>query len=158
MNTDTMPAKPRTRAAKTATAATTAPTPTVATKPASLTMSASLTKSDTVIKLLLRVKGATAMELIAATDWQAHSVRAFLSGLRKKGRLIVRGPRKSGEAAYHIVAVESGDDSGPASETTPPASELSGGAVTAGLVHGQGATDGDAGADAAASGNASTEA
>ena len=60
-------------------------------------------KSDTVIKLLLRTKGATAMELIAATDWQAHSVRAFLSGLRKKGRVIVREPRKSGEAAYRIV-------------------------------------------------------
>ena len=60
-------------------------------------------KSDTVIKLLLRAKGATAMELIAATDWQPHSVRAFLSGLRKKGRVIVREPRKNDEAAYRIV-------------------------------------------------------
>ena len=60
-------------------------------------------KSDTVIKLLLRTKGATPVELIAATDWQPHSVRAFLSGLRKKGRMIVREPRKSGEFAYRIV-------------------------------------------------------
>lgn len=59
-------------------------------------------KSATVIKLLLRARGATPMELIAATDWQPHSVRAFLSGLRKKGRVIVRTPRKTGEAAYHI--------------------------------------------------------
>ena len=59
-------------------------------------------KSDMVIKLLLRGKGATPAELIAATDWQAHSVRAFLSSLRKKGRVIVREARKSGDAAYRI--------------------------------------------------------
>ena len=62
-----------------------------------------ISKSDTVIKLLLRAKGATPLELIAATDWQAHSVRAFLSGLRKKGRAIVREARKNGEFAYRIV-------------------------------------------------------
>lgn len=61
-------------------------------------------KSDTVIKLLLRAKGATSLELIAATDWQAHSVRAFLSGLRKKGRVLVREARKSGDLAYRIKA------------------------------------------------------
>ena len=61
------------------------------------------TKSDTVIKLLLRGKGATPTELIAATDWQPHSLRAFLSGLRKKGRNIVREERKGGGFAYRIV-------------------------------------------------------
>ncbi len=65
--------------------------------------SATPSKSDTVIKLLLRARGATPLELIAATDWQAHSVRAFLSGLRKKGRTIVREARKGGEFAYRIV-------------------------------------------------------
>lgn len=63
-------------------------------------------KSDTVIKLLLRAKGATPVELIAATDWQPHSVRAFLSGLRNKRRVIVREPRKSGDAAYRIVVAD----------------------------------------------------
>ena len=62
------------------------------------------TKSDTVIKLLLRAKGATPMELIAATDWRPHSLRAFLSGLRKKGRDVVREERKGGGYAYRIVA------------------------------------------------------
>ena len=62
------------------------------------------TKSDTVIRLLLRAKGATPMELIAATDWQPHSLRAFLSGLRKKGRDVVREKRKGGGHAYRIVA------------------------------------------------------
>jgi len=61
-------------------------------------------KSDTVIKLLLRAKGATPMELITATDWQPHSLRAFLSGLRKKGRDVVREERKGGGYAYRIVA------------------------------------------------------
>jgi hypothetical protein len=65
---------------------------------------AAVSKSDTVIKLLLRAKGATPVELIAATDWKAHSVRAFLSGLRKKGRAITREARKSGEFAYRIIA------------------------------------------------------
>lgn len=70
-------------------------------------------KAATVIKLLLRAKGATPMELIAATDWQPHSLRAFLSGLRKKGRAIAREARKSGEFAYRIVP-----PSTPAAETT----------------------------------------
>ena len=62
------------------------------------------TKSGSVIKLLLRARGATPLELIAATDWQVHSVRAFLSGLRKKGRVLVRELRKGGEFAYRIEA------------------------------------------------------
>ena len=56
----------------------------------------------TVTKLLLRTRGATPMELIAATDWQVHSVRAFLSGLRKKQRILVREARKTGEFAYRL--------------------------------------------------------
>lgn len=72
------------------------------------------TKADTVIKLLLRAKGATPVELIAATDWQPHSLRAFLSGVRKKGRVIVREARKTGGFAYRIVVAASGsaNDSG----------------------------------------------
>ena len=75
-------------------------------------------KSDTVIKLLLRAKGATPMELIAATGWQAHSLRAFLSGLRKKGRSIVRDARKTGEFAYRIVATSPPSASRDLPETT----------------------------------------
>jgi hypothetical protein len=72
---------------------------------APLTTPAEPTKAATVIKLLLRARGATPMELIAATDWQAHSVRAFLSGLRKKQRVLVREARKSGEFAYRLEPV-----------------------------------------------------
>ena len=59
-------------------------------------------KSDTVKRLLSRRTGATTEEMIAATNWQPHSVRAFLSGLRKKGTTIVREERKNGAQAYRI--------------------------------------------------------
>lgn len=60
-------------------------------------------KSDTVKKLLSRKTGATIEELGAATSWQPHSVRAFLSGLRKKGGTIAREERRNGGKAYRIV-------------------------------------------------------
>lgn len=60
------------------------------------------TKADTVNRLLRRAKGATVTDIMFATSWQPHSVRAFLSGLRKKGVEILREQRKSGEAAYRI--------------------------------------------------------
>ncbi len=59
-------------------------------------------KSDSFTKLLRRAKGATVAELQEATSWQPHSVRAFLSGLRKKGSAVIKEQRKSGETAYHI--------------------------------------------------------
>lgn len=61
------------------------------------------TKSSTVIKLLSRGRGATVTELGSATNWQPHSVRAFLSGLRKKGTTLAKEERKDGERAYRIV-------------------------------------------------------
>ena len=98
--TKTVPTKPaRPRPAKMAAPAA---KPVLATPPTALAAKPA-SKSDTVIKLLLRAKGATPAELIAATDWQPHSLRAFLSGLRKKGRAIGREARKGGEFAYRIV-------------------------------------------------------
>jgi hypothetical protein len=61
-------------------------------------------KSVLVKKLLNRSKGATLAELQTATAWQPHSVRAFLSGIRKKGDVLEKEPRKSGETAYRIAA------------------------------------------------------
>lgn len=41
-------------------------------------------------------------EMMATTGWQNHSVRAFLTGLRKKGESLAREERPSGETVYRI--------------------------------------------------------
>lgn len=81
---------------------TTPPTAEPIARPA--TIANSETKATIVSKMLKRPKGATLGELGATTTWQAHSVRAFLSGLRKKGQVLVKEQRKSGEQAYRIAA------------------------------------------------------
>ncbi len=60
-------------------------------------------KSETVIKMLSRGRGATLAEVTQATNWQPHSARAFLSGLRKRGLVLVREERKNGDNAYRIA-------------------------------------------------------
>lgn len=62
-------------------------------------------KASSVTKLLTRTKGATVEEMMAATAWQPHSVRAFLSGLRKKGNALIKEQRKTGEQAYRMSAI-----------------------------------------------------
>lgn len=59
-------------------------------------------KSKIVERLLKRSRGATVAEMSTSTGWQSHSVRAHLSGLRKKGLQLVKEDRKSGETAYRI--------------------------------------------------------
>lgn len=60
------------------------------------------TKSELVRRLLSRKAGATINELGRATSWQPHSVRAYLSGLRKKGSLLTREERRDGSKAYRL--------------------------------------------------------
>ena len=61
------------------------------------------TKSETVLALLRRPGGATLMALMAATGWQAHSLRGFISGqLSKKMRLKVKSVKREGERVYSI--------------------------------------------------------
>lgn len=62
------------------------------------------TKAARVKKLLSRGKGATLVEIGLATEWQPHSIRAFLSGLRKTGADLVKEQRGTGGTAYRIVA------------------------------------------------------
>ncbi len=71
-------------------------------KPTSVATNTS--KSAAVIKLLARSKGATVDEMMTVTGWQPHSVRAFLSGLRKRGQLLIREERKDGRHAYRAGA------------------------------------------------------
>ena len=61
------------------------------------------TKAAAISRLLSREKGATIEEIIKATEWQAHSCRAFLTGLRKKGSNIIREERGDGKTAYRMV-------------------------------------------------------
>jgi len=58
-------------------------------------------KIASVTEMLGRQHGATIAELIDATGWQAHTVRAALTGLRKKGHDITRGSRE-GMTCYLI--------------------------------------------------------
>ena len=60
------------------------------------------TKATTVGRLLSRSKGATLAEIVGATGWQPHSVRAFMTGLRKKGHALIRECRTNGETSWRI--------------------------------------------------------
>lgn len=60
------------------------------------------TKAVTVQKLLSRAKGATLREITTSTNWQSHSARAFLTGLRKKGKAITRECRPNGETSWRL--------------------------------------------------------
>lgn len=64
-------------------------------------------KSDRVKQLLARAKGASLEEICEATEWQAHSVRSFLTGLRKKGFVLAREQRGEGGTVYRITSYPS---------------------------------------------------
>ena len=74
-----------------------------------LSKKAPATKSSLVSKLLARPRGATVPEIMTATGWQNHSVRAFFTGLRKKGLPLVREERASGDLAYRLVPLASAE-------------------------------------------------
>lgn len=59
-------------------------------------------KPDIVLTLLSRSKGATMEQLQEATGWQAHSIRAVISGLRKKDIHIARSQAKDGTTIYRV--------------------------------------------------------
>jgi Protein of unknown function (DUF3489) len=63
-------------------------------------------KTGRVLELLQRPGGATLKQLVTATQWQAHSVRGFLSGALKKkmGLKIVSTKRPAGDRSYSIQA------------------------------------------------------
>lgn len=92
----TSPAKPKTaRVAKRA-------TPKSGNKCAQpkLTAARPMTKQATIQNLVERPDGASITELTQATTWQAHSVRAALTGLRKTGTDIVRTKDDGGTTRY----------------------------------------------------------
>lgn len=60
------------------------------------------TKAAMVTRLLSRDKGVTLDEIAKATDWKPHSCRAFLTGMRKKAR-VLRQERPDGATSYRTV-------------------------------------------------------
>jgi hypothetical protein len=58
-------------------------------------------KREIVLSLLTRPEGASTAELMGATGWQAHTVRAALSTLRKDGEVITRTGR--GETMRYVA-------------------------------------------------------
>ncbi|MBN9347895.1 MAG: DUF3489 domain-containing protein [Devosia sp.] len=65
------------------------------------------TKQDQVLALLRRQNGASINEIVAATDWQPHSARGFLSGAVKKrlGIDVISETGADGVRRYHIAAL-----------------------------------------------------
>lgn len=61
------------------------------------------TKIQTVEKLVSRKSGASLEQLQDATGWQPHSVRAALTGLRKKGIAIKRETHRTRGSIYKAM-------------------------------------------------------
>ena len=61
-------------------------------------------KAGKILDLLKRPGGVTLKELMKATDWQAHSVRGFLSGTvgKKMGTPVESSKRADGERCYRL--------------------------------------------------------
>ena len=74
----------------------------IADTPTAQERKSAIRKSEIVKRLLSRKNGATAAEISNATGWQPHSVRAYLSGLRKKGSVLAREERRDGSKAYRL--------------------------------------------------------
>jgi hypothetical protein len=79
-------------------------TPTEPAAPSTVTPPAKApTKVQALVTLLRRPEGARLGELMAATGWQAHSVRGAMSGAIKKGLgLTITSEKVDGERLYRI--------------------------------------------------------
>ena len=61
-------------------------------------------KGAKIIEMIGRAKGATLAEIMKATDWQAHSVRGFISTAAKKNRIKIESSKNdSGDRVYKIA-------------------------------------------------------
>ena len=63
------------------------------------------TKTEKVLDLLKRDGGVSLKDIMKATDWQAHSVRGFISGTlgKKMGLKIESTKREDGERVYCLA-------------------------------------------------------
>ena len=63
----------------------------------------SQTKAGAILSQLRRPSGASIAQLRKATGWQAHSIRATLTGLRKQGHDVRRGKNAKGVTMYRVA-------------------------------------------------------
>jgi len=93
------------KTAKSKAAAAPAKKATKATKKTAAAVPRELSKKAIVLDLLKRKGGATMAEIQKATDWQAHSVRGFISGtLTKKMGLAVESTKNDAEERCYKIA------------------------------------------------------
>jgi hypothetical protein len=70
-------------------------------------------KIAAVVALLERPEGATLLELVDATDWLPHTIRAAMTGLRKKGHAIERSSRDNTTFWWIVAEATAPDQHGP---------------------------------------------
>jgi hypothetical protein len=102
----TKKASPAKKAPKTAPKATTKPKAARPGKAAKEKGVRAGSKTETVVALLKRTGGATLQELVKATNWNANSVRGFISGVvgKKMGLTVVSTKAENGERTYSVKA------------------------------------------------------
>ena len=66
------------------------------------------TKLEMLIGMLAREAGADIAQMMAATGWQAHSVRGALAGGLKKKGLRIESTKTDGRRVYRSVAADVG--------------------------------------------------
>lgn len=62
-----------------------------------------MSRTQQLLGLLDRRRGATSIEMMEVTGWQSHSLRAALSGLRKKGHQLERDHDPGGRLRYRLI-------------------------------------------------------
>ena len=61
-------------------------------------------KGAKILEMIGRAKGATLAEIMKATDWQAHSVRGFISIAAKKNRIKIESAKnEAGDRVYRMA-------------------------------------------------------
>jgi hypothetical protein len=78
-------------------------------------------KQAIIVNLMVRPKGATLDELIAATDWLPHTTRAALTGLRHRGYVLERTRGEDKVTRYRATPPEGSSSESKQEPTAAPA-------------------------------------
>lgn len=70
-------------------------------------------KASLLLDLLARPEGATLEQLVAATGWLPHTIRAALTGIKKKGHAVTSS-KLDGVRTYRRVTAGAGEGASPA--------------------------------------------